>query len=87
MPRLFPELAGLRVAQRWAGPMAFTPDYLPVVDRAPGMSGVWVVGGFSGHGMPFGMCLGRALAETVTSGADSSALAHFRLDRPTLHGV
>lgn len=84
MPRLFPALTGLAVAQRWAGPMAFTPDYLPIVDRAPGVPGVWAVGGFSGHGMPFGMCLGQALTETITSGVDSPTLAHFRLDRPTL---
>jgi len=54
-PRLFPALSGLHVQQRWAGLMAFTPDYLPLADQIPSMSGVWVVGGFSGHGMPFGM--------------------------------
>ena len=51
IPRLFPELAGLRVARRWAGPMAFTSDYLPVADAAPGMPGVWVGSGFCGHGI------------------------------------
>src|SRR5690606_10449968 len=30
IPRLFPDLAGLRVARRWAGLMAFTSDYVPV---------------------------------------------------------
>ena len=44
-PRLFPELHGLQVAHRWAGMMAFTRDYLPLVDRVPDMPGVLVVGG------------------------------------------
>jgi glycine/D-amino acid oxidase-like deaminating enzyme len=83
LPRLFPELAGLRVAQRWAGPMAFTPDHMPIADAAPGMPGVWVVGGFSGHGMPFGLMLGRLLA-AAARGERPAELAPFRLDRPSL---
>jgi len=83
-PRLFPQLSGLRVQQRWAGLMAFTPDYLPLVDRAPGLPGVWVAGGFSGHGMPFGMRLGQLMCEAVTSGVAPDTLAPLRLHRPTL---
>ena len=83
-PRLFPQLGGLRVQQRWAGLMAFTPDYLPIVDRAPGMPGVWVAGGFSGHGLPFGMRLGQLICEAVTSSVTPGTLAHLRLRRPAL---
>lgn len=83
-PRLFPELGGLQVARRWSGPMAFTRDYLPVCDRAPELDGAWVVGGFCGHGMPFGMRLGQLLAEAATSGIKPEALAPLRVDRPTL---
>jgi len=84
IPGLFPQLGGLRVQQRWAGLMAFTPDYLPIADRAPGMPGVWVAGGFSGHGMPFGMLLGQLMCEAVTSGTAPDTLAPLRLHRPTL---
>ena len=83
-PRLFPMLSGLHVNQRWAGLMAFTPDYLPVADMVPDMKGVWAVGGFSGHGMPFGMRLGQLLAEALTGDVISDALLPFRLTRPTL---
>src|SRR5205807_2293286 len=58
-PRLLPELRGLQVTHRWAGMMAFTRDYLPLVDRVPDMPGVLVVGGFCGHGMPFALRLGQ----------------------------
>jgi glycine/D-amino acid oxidase-like deaminating enzyme len=83
-PRLFPALGGLRVAQRWAGPMAFTADGLPIADRAPGLPGAWIVGGFCGHGMPFGMRLGQLLASAATHDVAPPELAPLRLDRPTL---
>jgi len=84
LPRLFPRLDGLMVTRRWAGLMAFTADYTPVADAAPEMPGVWVAGGFCGHGMPFGMRFGQLLAEAALTGATPSALMPFRLARPTL---
>lgn len=83
-PRLFPQLDGLRIERRWSGPMAFTADYNPICDRAPGMSNTWFVGGFSGHGMPFGMRLGQLLAEAVQSNQKPGDMEALRLDRPTL---
>lgn len=85
-PRLFPQLGGLRVAQRWAGLMAFTPDYLPVADRVPGVPAAWVTGGFCGHGMPFGMVLGALLARAIIGEAPAE-LAPLRLDRPSLRNA
>jgi glycine/D-amino acid oxidase-like deaminating enzyme len=84
IPRLFPELDGLRVARRWAGLMAFTADYLPVADAAPDLPGVWVTGGFCGHGMPFGPRVGQLLAEAVATGETPSALRPLRIGRETL---
>lgn len=84
LPRLFPELSNLTVARRWAGLMAFTSDYVPVADAAPGLPGVWFGGGFCGHGMPFGPRVGQLLAEAATSGVTPPALAPLRIDRPTL---
>jgi gamma-glutamylputrescine oxidase len=83
-PRLFPALGALRVVQRWAGLMAFTPDYLPIADRVPGLPHAWVVGGFSGHGMPFGMRMGQLLAEAAIADSAPAALEPFRINRPTL---
>ena len=84
LPRLFPRLKGLHVAHRWAGLMAFTPDYLPIADHAPAAPAAWVTGGFCGHGMPFGMRLGQLLAEAALSGEAPAALAPLRRDRPSL---
>ncbi len=82
--RLFPALAPLQVAQRWAGLLDYTTDNHPIVDRVPGMPNVFFVCGFSGHGMPYGMRFGQLLAATVQSRELPSALQPFRLDRPTL---
>ncbi len=85
LPRLFPELASqLTVQRRWAGPMAFTSDYLPVVDAVPDLPGVWAAGGFCGHGMPYGPRVGQLLAEAAATGATPAALAPLGLTRPTL---
>lgn len=84
IPRLFPALAGLPVARRWAGPMAFTSDYLPIADAVPDLPGVWFAGGFCGHGMPFGPRLGQLLADAARTGSTPDALQPLRLDRPTL---
>lgn len=83
-PRLFPQLDGLQVERQWAGLMAFTRDYLPVVDRIPGLARGWFGGGFCGHGMPYGPRLGQLLAEAVTSGETPAKLAPLRASRPTL---
>ena len=84
LPSLFPALTELRVTRRWAGLMAFSADYLPIADRAPGLPNAWMVGGFCGHGMPFGMRLGQLLAQAAVNGSPPAALTPFRIDRPTL---
>lgn len=86
LPRLFPALGGLAVARRWAGLMAFTRDYMPIAAPAPGLAGAWLVGGFCGHGMPFGLRLGQLLAGAL-AGEVAPELGWFRLDRPSLRGA
>jgi gamma-glutamylputrescine oxidase len=81
IPRMFPQLNTLEVSQRWSGPMAFTPDYLPVIDAVPGMQGAWVAGGFNGHGMCYGLVTGDTLAEAAASGRHPDALRPFALSR------
>jgi glycine/D-amino acid oxidase-like deaminating enzyme len=60
--------------------MAFTPDYVPLADHAPGEPNTWYAGGFCGHGMPFGLIFGKLLAQAALGG-DVHPLAPFRLGR------
>jgi len=56
------------VAQSWVGIEAFTPDGLPILGPVPGIEGLLVAAGFSGHGF--------ALAPTVGDILGRLALGH-----------
>jgi gamma-glutamylputrescine oxidase len=84
LPRLFPSLAPLQILQRWAGTLGCTTDMHPIVDRVPDHTHAYFVGGFTGHGMPFGMRFGQLLAEAVINGTMPVELNPYRLKRPTL---
>ena len=57
------------VTHRWAGVMGFTPDGLPLVGALPGMAGVYICAGYSGHGMGFAFNCARVLADSILGGA------------------
>jgi glycine/D-amino acid oxidase-like deaminating enzyme len=84
LPRLFPALKDLPITRRWAGLMGFTPDYVPVVDAMPDMPGVWAAGGFCGSGMPFGIMVGKYLAQAAVEMRTPAEVAPLGLNRPTL---
>jgi len=50
------------VARGWAGLEAFTPDDLPVLGPVPGVDGLLVAAGFSGHGFALSPIVGDVLA-------------------------
>jgi glycine/D-amino acid oxidase-like deaminating enzyme len=85
LPELFPAFGPVEVVRGWAGAMAFTADALPVVDTVDGS--IWAVGGFNGHGMPFGASIGRLIADSVATGTRAPGLAPFRVDRSSLSSV
>jgi gamma-glutamylputrescine oxidase len=53
------------VTHRWAGLFGFVPDLMPVVGPVPGEDGVWVAGGYSGHGMVLGFMCGELVANAI----------------------
>jgi gamma-glutamylputrescine oxidase len=66
------ELVGreLRVDYRWAGIFGLVLDFLPVVGEVPGSPGVWVAGGYSGHGNVLGFACGRLVARAILGDRD-----------------
>jgi glycine/D-amino acid oxidase-like deaminating enzyme len=59
---VYTPLAPRSVARSWAGIEAFTPDDLPVIGAVPGVDGLLVAGGFSGHGFALVPAVGDILA-------------------------
>jgi len=58
-----------------------TPDALPVLGEVPGLSGLVVATGFSGHGFSMGPIAGRLTAELIAEGRTSLDLSAFRFGR------
>jgi gamma-glutamylputrescine oxidase len=56
---------GPRITHRWAGIWAATPDLEPLVGPVPGREGVWVAGGYSGHGNALGLACGDLAARAI----------------------
>ena len=53
------------VTHRWAGIFGLTQDMLPLVGPVPGRDGLWVAGGYSGHGNVLGFACGRLVAGAI----------------------
>jgi len=59
------KLVGYRpeVTDRWAGVWGTTPDLVPLVGEV--RDGVWVAGGYSGHGNALGLACGDLVARAI----------------------
>jgi glycine/D-amino acid oxidase-like deaminating enzyme len=68
LERLVTELLGglPPVTHRWAGIWGETPDSLPLVGELPTRPGVWIAGGYSGHGNVLGFACGDLVARAVS---------------------
>ena len=77
----FPQLAEVRSAERWAGAIDVLPDEIPAIGPVPGIDGLVVATGFSGHGFGIGPAAGKVAAELATGRTPAVDLAAFRPDR------
>ena len=55
-----------RVSHRWVGVVGYTEDQLPYVGEVPGRPGLYVAGGYSGHGNLPGYVAGQEIADLIT---------------------
>jgi gamma-glutamylputrescine oxidase len=53
------------ITHRWSGIFGSTTDLLPYVGAEPGVDGVWVAGGYSGHGNVLGFVCGELVARAI----------------------
>ncbi len=64
--RLNPALARVRIPSRWAGPIAFTDDAVPLLGSHPSNSAILVAGAYAGHGVAFSVHAGALVARAIT---------------------
>ncbi len=66
----------------WAGLFTTTPDWHPILDRVPGIEGLFCMVGFSGHGFKLAPAIGQAMSELILDGQASSVdLSPLRFSR------
>jgi len=78
---LFPQLQDARPVERWAGMIDVTPDEIPVLGPIPGMPGLFVATGFSGHGFGIGPAAGYVMAQLAVGERPIVDLHPFRFTR------
>ncbi len=72
MARRMPGMADSYVRGGWAGLFTTTPDWHPILDRVPGIEGLYCAVGFSGHGFKLSPMIGLAMAELIAQGRATS---------------
>lgn len=77
----FPSFETAGLASSWTGVYDVTPDWNPVLGRVPGLDGLVVAFGFSGHGFKLSPAVGRVLAQEVLGLPTDVALAPYSIER------
>lgn len=77
----FPALGAPEILDVWAGLIDAMPDVVPVVDRVPGLDGLIVATGMSGHGFGIGPGFGKAVAHLAAGRPTGHDLTRFRFSR------
>jgi glycine/D-amino acid oxidase-like deaminating enzyme len=62
----YPELAEFQVERAFAGPYDVTPDWNPILGPCPGIDGLYLAVGWSGHGFKLSPAVGEVVAAEVT---------------------
>lgn len=72
LARRMPAMADCYFRGGWSGLFTTTPDWHPILDRVPGIEGLYCAVGFSGHGFKLSPMIGKTMAELIVNGRASS---------------
>ena len=88
MPEFF---AQAECTASWTGPYDITPDWNPLVGPVPGLEGIHVAVGFSGHGFKLAPTISEALAQSVLGLEPRLPISEYSMTRfsqgGALHGA
>jgi glycine/D-amino acid oxidase-like deaminating enzyme len=79
----FPKYETAGIASSWTGVYDVTPDWNPVLGKLPGIEGLVVGYGFSGHGFKLSPTVGRVLAQEALGMTTDVSLAPYSIERFT----
>lgn len=77
----FPAYGEGQLASSWTGVYDVTPDWNPVLGKLPGVTGLLVGFGFSGHGFKLSPAVGKVLAQTALGLDADVSLLPYRFER------
>lgn len=63
--------AQVNAGRAWAGLYEMTPDHHAIIGEAPGVRGLFLANGFSGHGVMHSPATGRIISELIVDGQAS----------------
>jgi sarcosine oxidase, subunit beta len=79
---VFPRLAGVEVHSAVTDRVdSFSHDRVPIIDEVPGVPGVFVATGWTGHGFAIAPAVATTLADWIVTGVRPEELAPFGADR------
>lgn len=79
--RLVPDLADARLVKHTACLRPVTPDWLPVLGRAPGWENVYLATGAGKKGILLAPGIGRSIADLMTTGETALSIQGYSPDR------
>jgi glycine/D-amino acid oxidase-like deaminating enzyme len=77
----FPAYEAAGIASSWTGVYDVTPDWNPVLGALPGIEGLVVGYGFSGHGFKLSPTVGKVLAQAALGLHTDVSLAPYSVER------
>ena len=77
----YPRLAGFELVRGFAGPYDVTPDWNPVIGPCPGIEGLYVATGWSGHGFKLSPAVGEVIAAEVSGRTPPIDVSELRAER------
>ena len=77
----YPALADAEWVVGWAGAYDHTPDWHPLLGAAPGVDGLWLALGWSGHGFKLAPAVGRVTADLVLGREPEIDVSELAADR------
>jgi sarcosine oxidase, subunit beta len=76
-----PALADAAISHAWAGLYEVTPDANPIIGPVPGVDGLFLINGFSGHGFQHSPAAGRILSDVIAGRDPHFDLTPFAVAR------